>query len=237
MNDSHNPQSFEPEDFGGPDGFRLLSRTEAAVLTDPLSARTQAGVALREYLNPELFNEGVALWQRVTSSRFHEGFTYRTQAPELQGDAPPSNGCPDLAAMTYPEFVATLLKDGDELLASITPEKLEVWHLATLLAGEAGELLDAIKKHVIYNRELDLENVFEELGDIGFAFQGFLDFFGFTRGEVEAGNRAKLLKRFPKGYTDAAAQRRADKDPEACAKCNEAAPCDCGFLHSPNAQP
>lgn len=218
MNDSHNPQNFDWEQYGGTEGFRLLSHTEAAVLTDPESAKSQAAIALREYLRAELYNEGVARWQRVTGPRFHEGFTYRTQAPELEDGVAPSKGNADLAAMSYPDFVATLLKDGEELIATLTPEKAEAWHLATLLAGEAGELLDAIKKHVVYNRPLDLENVFEELGDIGFAFQGFLDFFGFTRGEIEAGNRAKLLKRFPNGYTDAAAQLRADKNPEPCAE-------------------
>lgn len=38
-------------------------------------------------------------------------------------------------------------------------------HMALGLAGEIGELLDAVKKHVIYGKPLDIVNLSEELGD------------------------------------------------------------------------
>ena len=40
------------------------------------------------------------------------------------------------------------------------------------VSGEAGELLDAVKKAVIYRKPLDLENVIEELGDLEFYMEG-----------------------------------------------------------------
>lgn len=88
QNDLHNPQQLEPEQFGGPDGYRLLTQTEAAVLTDPESAKTQAATALREYLRPQLYNEGVMRWQPVTGPRFDESFTYRTAAPFMEEEEP-----------------------------------------------------------------------------------------------------------------------------------------------------
>ncbi len=84
MQNKHNPQAFTPNEYGGPEGFRLLTHEEAAVLTDPESAKTHLATELRERLRAELYNEGVARWQRATGPRFNESFTYRTEAPELE---------------------------------------------------------------------------------------------------------------------------------------------------------
>lgn len=226
--DFFNPQDLQPEQFGGPDGYRLLTQEEAAVLMDPESAKTYLAQTLREVLRPELYHEGACQWQRVTrTGRLQESFTYRTAAPLMEEET----ACP--ASMPYPQFVESLLKDGGEIMESLTPEKVALWHLGTLLSGEAGELLDAIKKHVVYNKPIDLVNVHEELGDLSFALTALLDFFGFTREEVEEGNRAKLMKRFPQGaYSDRDAQRRADKEeesPDPCLVCGGPEPCSHDF--------
>lgn len=224
--DFYNPQGLDPEHFGGPDGFRLLTQEEAAVLMDPESAKTYLAQTLREVLRPELWHEGACQWQRVTrNGKLSESFSYRTAAPLMEDETLPP------ASMPYPQFVESLLKDGAEILESLTPEKAALWHLGTLLAGEAGELLDAIKKHVVYNKPIDLVNVHEELGDLCFSLTALLDFFGFTREEVEEGNRAKLMKRFPQGaYSDADAQNRADKEEaEACLVCGGPEPCSRDF--------
>ena len=54
------------------------------------------------------------------------------------------------------------LKFVKSTLSPVNPE----WHATLGLIGEIGELCDAIKKHEIYNQELDIVNVKEELGDI-----------------------------------------------------------------------
>lgn len=85
-------------------------------------------------------------------------------------------------------------------------------HAAVGVAGESGELLDAIKKTWIYNKPLDVENVLEECGDLLFYIQALLMQYGFTMGDAAQHNYAKLAKRYPAGtYTDQAAQERADK--------------------------
>ena len=108
--------------------------------------------------------------------------------------------------------VARLAKDGNEIRATITPEKADLLHMAIGIAGEAGELADAVKKHVIYNQPLDRENVIEEMGDLEFFQEHLRVLLGLRRSEILAVNTAKLMARFPEGeYTDEAAQLRADK--------------------------
>ena len=111
----------------------------------------------------------------------------------------------------YKSFVGSRIKDGDAIIASLTGAKANLWHLGTGVGGEAGELLDAIKKHVIYGKDLDLDNVIEELGDLEFYMQGIRSALGVTRAEVLEANVAKLEKRYAKKYTDQAAIERADK--------------------------
>ena len=84
-------------------------------------------------------------------------------------------------------------------------------HAAVGIAGEAGELLDAIKKHWIYEAELDRENILEECGDSLFYVTALLDECGFTLADAMRHNMEKLAKRYPDGYTDSAARDRADK--------------------------
>lgn len=84
-------------------------------------------------------------------------------------------------------------------------------HAAMGISGEAGELIDAIKKTWIYGKPLDRENVLEESGDLLFYLQALLTECGFTIDEAMTANVGKLRKRYPQGYTDAAAIARADK--------------------------
>lgn len=72
-------------------------------------------------------------------------------------------------------------------------------------------MVDAIKKTWIYGKPLDRENVLEESGDLLFYLQALLTECGFTLDDAMTANVAKLRKRYPAGYTDAAAIARADK--------------------------
>ena len=91
--------------------------------------------------------------------------------------------------------------------------ELDVAHVGLGVAGEAGELVDALKKHAIYNRRLDKENIVEELGDLFFYAARIMSMYKITLVEVNEHNDRKLALRYPEGYTDAAAQARADKNP------------------------
>lgn len=115
--------------------------------------------------------------------------------------------------ITYADFVAALAKPGDNILASLTASEADLWHAVTGVVGEAGELIDAVKKSVIYNKELDRDNIVEELGDLCFYIQMIQNNLGITDSEIMNHNVLKLSKRYVKGYSDKAAQERADKNP------------------------
>jgi len=85
--------------------------------------------------------------------------------------------------------------------------------MAVGVSGEAGELLDAIKKHCVYQKPINMENVMEEAGDILFYLTGILNELDMTLEQCIQANMDKLSKRYPNGtYTNAAAIARADKN-------------------------
>jgi|TARA_R110000824_G_scaffold158740_2_gene332753 NTP pyrophosphatase (non-canonical NTP hydrolase) len=111
----------------------------------------------------------------------------------------------------HEEMVGRLSKEGSDIINSLTPQAAHLWHMASALCGEAGELFDAIKKSVIYEKDLDLENVLEELGDIEFYMQGLRSSLEITRLETLARNILKLDRRYGQEYSNNAAKERADK--------------------------
>ncbi len=83
--------------------------------------------------------------------------------------------------------------------------------MAIGISGESGELLDAMKKRVVYRKELDRENVIEELGDLEFYLEGIRQGLGVTREQCIDANITKLSNRYASlKYSDDAAQQRAD---------------------------
>lgn len=120
------------------------------------------------------------------------------------------------AEINYTDMVRSLAKPGDDIVQSLTPEMAHALHMAIGIAGESGELLDAIKKASIYCKPLDRDNVIEELGDLEFYMEGLRQGFGITREEVLVANVYKLAlgpkARYKGGkYSNEAAQARADK--------------------------
>lgn len=112
-------------------------------------------------------------------------------------------------------MVTRLVKPGQEILYSLGAKKVNLWHAVTGISGEAGELLDNIKRHVVYNKPFDRENVVEELGDLEFYMEQVRQETGITREETLEHNLIKLADkdkgRYAQGYSDTAALDRADK--------------------------
>jgi len=84
-------------------------------------------------------------------------------------------------------------------------------HAAIGISGEAGEILDTVKKSLIYGKVLDRNNIIEELGDLEWYAQLLRSRLGITREEVIVANMHKLNIRYKAGYSDKAAAVRADK--------------------------
>jgi NTP pyrophosphatase (non-canonical NTP hydrolase) len=116
---------------------------------------------------------------------------------------------------THSQLVTALVKKPADISMTLTDNKVDLIHATMGVVGEAGELLDGIKKHVIYNKELDVENVVEELGDLEFYLEQLRQRLGISREETLEANITKLMKRYEGlNYTDAAAHARADKEPD-----------------------
>lgn len=109
-------------------------------------------------------------------------------------------------------MVNVLFKPGEEILDTLTPLHCEVLHAAVGVSGESGELLDAVKKWIFYNKTVDRENVVEELGDLEFYMEAIRSKMGINREETLKHNMEKLAERYKKyQYSDQAAIERADK--------------------------
>jgi len=112
----------------------------------------------------------------------------------------------------YSDMVKVLAKDGQLIVDELNSSTAHNLHMAVGVSGEAGELLDAVKKQAIYNKPIDIDNVVEELGDIEFYLEGLRQSLNITREETLNANIAKLGKRYEGfKYSNEAAQNRADK--------------------------
>lgn len=117
--------------------------------------------------------------------------------------------------MTHEELVEKLAKPGEYIADELEPWEAHFWHMATGVCTEAGELLDAAKKVVIYRKPIDRANVVEELGDIEFYLEGVRQGLNISRKECLDHNIEKLRKRYHGGkFNEAHAQERADKHGE-----------------------
>lgn len=92
------------------------------------------------------------------------------------------------------------------------PERLarqgRLIHGALGVSTEAGELLDALKKHVYYDKPLDTVNVIEEAGDILWYLAIILAAAGSNFDEAMTRNIEKLRNRYPDGFTKQGALER-----------------------------
>ena len=79
------------------------------------------------------------------------------------------------------------------------------------LAGEIGEVIDIMKKHIYQGKELDITDVIEEVGDVLWYIANFCNINNITMDECMESNIKKLRKRFPNGFTTKDANERKDK--------------------------
>jgi len=119
----------------------------------------------------------------------------------------------------YAFFVASKCKPGADILATLTPEKCHLWHMASCIPGEAGELFDQIKKFLVYNKPItpeQMKEISKEMGDILFYMVGLINGLNSSFGTrlsldfILQENMEKLNSRYKSGYTDTEAQFRAD---------------------------
>jgi NTP pyrophosphatase (non-canonical NTP hydrolase) len=104
----------------------------------------------------------------------------------------------------YKQFVRT---------GNFTENKRDAKFLAAMgLAGEAGEVCDLLKKHLLHGKLLNRDELKDELGDVLWYLQHTCNTFGIPMAEVAHGNIRKLCDRYPDRYGDPADWYRIDED-------------------------
>lgn len=103
----------------------------------------------------------------------------------------------------YSEFVRDMFKghlkhyEVDDFI-----DHYGVLHAAVGIAGEAGEILDLIKKTAFTDRVLDQADLIKELGDVEFYLQALRNQIGVSRDRILDANVEKLNNRHPKGFQE-----------------------------------
>ncbi len=91
------------------------------------------------------------------------------------------------------------------------PSLMRILHGAIGISGEAGELMDSLKKVLMYGKPLDKSHLKEECGDLLWYMSILLDEIDSNFEEVMQMNINKLKKRYPEGFTEKDAVERKDK--------------------------
>lgn len=115
--------------------------------------------------------------------------------------------------MDTKEYVTNAIKtesrDFDAIgsrLAEVRNQRL--LHAGIGLATEAGEFLDALKKHVFYGKDLDTVNLSEEMGDLFWYCAIIADELGVNFADIMETNIAKLKARYGDKFSEKKAQER-----------------------------
>ncbi len=87
-------------------------------------------------------------------------------------------------------------------------EAARLFHYFVGIGTESGELLDALKKAIIYGKTLDKVNLKEEIGDVLWYVARALDVLNLTFEEVMDVNINKLKARYGEKFTEYAALNR-----------------------------
>jgi len=105
--------------------------------------------------------------------------------------------------------VVTESYDLEEIRSRLQDESLiRVLHAALGLATEAAEILDMVKKHVYYGKELDLVNLKEELGDSNWYQSILVDLLDLSWEDIWETNIEKLQKRYGNKFSKEKALNR-----------------------------
>lgn len=78
------------------------------------------------------------------------------------------------------------------------PNMLANWGLG--LAGEAGEVIEVIKKHLYHGKDLDRDALTKELGDVLWYVAAICSQVGISMEDVAEHNVNKLSERYPNGF-------------------------------------
>lgn len=123
------------------------------------------------------------------------------------------NDTTPFAGLLKPDYIKEAVRTESVPKLDLSTNQVRMLHGAMGLCTEAGELLDSLKKHLFYGRELDTVNVAEEIGDAQYYMAILCDVLGISFEEIQAVNIKKLRARYPEGFSSERAYNR-DLDTE-----------------------
>lgn len=89
-------------------------------------------------------------------------------------------------------------------------EKEKLSMLAMGIAGEAGEIVDTLKKALYHGHELDLGELVKELGDLTWYLEHLKGHYKISNELIYIGNIMKLNKRYEDGFSEEASKNRKE---------------------------
>lgn len=96
----------------------------------------------------------------------------------------------------------------------INDDVINILNGAIIAAKESAELLDHIYEHIFYGAPLNHEVLTDEAGDAMYGLATVMNAINRGLGNATRYNVDKLAKRYPEGFTEAAANTQADKNEE-----------------------
>ena len=84
------------------------------------------------------------------------------------------------------------------------------------LSGEAGEVIDYLKKIIYHKHDFDKQKLMSEMGDMMWYFALLADYFKIDFDEILTSNIAKLKKRYPNGFRIQDSINRAENKTANC---------------------
>ncbi|MDJ0625756.1 MAG: nucleoside triphosphate pyrophosphohydrolase family protein [Candidatus Caenarcaniphilales bacterium] len=104
--------------------------------------------------------------------------------------------------------IRTESKDFAKIQERFTEENIRLLHATMGLATEAGEALDALKKHLYYGKPLDKTNLKEEMGDLFWYLAIMADTLDIDFAPIMERNIEKLKARYGEKFSDEKAIKR-----------------------------
>ncbi len=108
--------------------------------------------------------------------------------------------------MKTSEYISNALRtesnDFEAIRGRFSEENIRLLHATMGLATEAGEALDAIKKHLFYGKPLDKVNLKEEMGDLFWYLAIMADALEIDFEPIMERNIEKLKARYGEKFSD-----------------------------------
>ena len=122
--------------------------------------------------------------------------------------------------MTGKEYQELAMRTNDRqsnyrLANKLIPKTIDiggVMNAALGLSGEVGEFNDMLKKWIFHEKELDVEHLKKELGDIMWYIAMMSESLGWNLDEIMQMNVDKLKSRYPDGFDVNLANNRKEGD-------------------------